>query len=86
MTGNEAKQSDVMTMHKLFEHLQVHEMHTKNEGLFIKGKHKRRNLVDKADHKKNKIITRLPAQVKCVARVICLVTTLENFVCTKMTT
>ncbi|XP_069150334.1 uncharacterized protein [Solanum lycopersicum] len=52
VTGNETREPDVMTMHTLFEHLQVQEMHRKNEGLILKGKDKKTDLVNEADPKK----------------------------------
>ncbi|XP_069151942.1 uncharacterized protein [Solanum lycopersicum] len=52
VTGNETRELDVMTMHTLFEYLQVHEMHKKYEGIFLKGKDKKTDLVDEDDPKK----------------------------------
>ena len=52
VTGNETREPDVMTMHTLFEHLQVQEMHRKNEGLILKGKDKKTDLVNEANPKK----------------------------------
>ncbi|XP_015084081.1 uncharacterized protein LOC107027425 [Solanum pennellii] len=49
VTGNDTREPDVMTMYTLFEHLQVQEMHRKNEGLFLKGKDKKTDLVNEAD-------------------------------------
>ena len=66
VTGNETREPDVMTMHTLFEHLQVHEMHKKMRGSFSRSKTRRLIWLMRPILRK-KIMTRLQAQVKCVA-------------------
>ena len=71
--GDETRDPEVVMLDALFELLQVHELHRKREGLILKGKDKRRLI------RRKKIMTRLPAQVKCVASVINQVTPLETY-------
>ena len=66
VTGNKTRESDVITMHKLFEHLQVHEMHKKMRGSFSRSKTRRLIWLMRPILRK-KIMTTLPTQVKCMA-------------------